>query len=124
VDPRIADELVTWISEGKTLRAFCRQSGYPSKSTIYVALENEPELAGRIARAREEGHDAIAEECLEIIDSAEDANLGKAQVWTRLQLLAKWNPKKYGDKVQQEVSGPDGGPLETAITIKFVKAKE
>jgi hypothetical protein len=28
-----------------------------------------------------------------------------------LRLIGKWNAKAYGDKVQQEVSGPDGGAL-------------
>ena len=111
----ILDELIEWISDGKTLRAFCRQDGYPSKSSIYRMIddlkETDPELSGRIARARDEGHDAIADECVEIADTAEDANLGKLRVWTRLQLLAKWNPKKYGDKQQLEHSGANGGPL-------------
>jgi hypothetical protein len=27
-------------------------------------------------------------------------------------VLSKEEPKKFGDKVSQEISGPDGGPLE------------
>ena len=119
----VAAQLIEWLSDGKTLRAFCRQPRYPSKSAIYRLIEGDAELAGLIARAREEGHDAIADECLEIIDSATDANLGKAQVWTRLQLLAKWNPKKYGDKLG--LTGGDGsGPIQAAITVEFVKPKQ
>jgi hypothetical protein len=105
VPQSILDELVTWIGEGKTLRAFCRQEGYPSKSTIYSIIEADSVLSGLIARAREEGHDAIAEECLEIADTEKDANIGKLRVWTRLQLLAKWNPKKYGDRVALDHGG-------------------
>lgn len=120
--PKItASELVEWIADGKTLRAFCRQEGKPNYSTVYDWILKDSNFAQRIARARDSGHDAIADECLEIIDTAQDAPLGKARVWTRLQLLAKWNPKKYGDKVQAEVTGANGGPLETAITIRFVK---
>jgi hypothetical protein len=108
----ILDELVKWISEGKTLRSFCRQDGYPCKSTIYEMIDKAEGYSGPdglIARARDLGYDEIAEECLEIIDSADDANLGKAQVWTRLQLLAKWNPKKYGDKITHQ--GDESAPL-------------
>jgi len=32
---------------------------------------------------------------------------------TRLKLLAKWNPKKYGDVSKVEHSGRDGGAIET-----------
>ena len=120
VPQQILDELVMWISEGKTLRAFCRQSGYPSKSTIYNVLDSDSELSGRIARARDQGHDALAEECLEIADCAEDANIGKLQVWTRLQLLAKWNPKKYGERTV--LAGDADAPL--AIAEVIAKARK
>ena len=109
VRPQIADELVEWIGEGKTLRSFSRQGGKPSYVTLYMWIKKDAELSERIACARECGHDAISEECIEIIDTAEDANLGKAQVWTRLQLLAKWNPKKYGEKITHQ--GDDQQPL-------------
>ena len=33
----------------------------------------------------------------------------KLRIDTRLKLLAKWNPKKYGDKMAH--TGPDGGDL-------------
>jgi len=110
----IADELVEWISEGKTLRQFARQAGKPSYSTIYAWMKKDAALSERIACARESGQDAIAEECLEIIDTAQDANLGKARVWTRLQLLAKWNPKKYGDTMKH--TGEDGGAIQFVVT--------
>jgi hypothetical protein len=38
----------------------------------------------------------------------------KLQVETRLKLLAKWDPKRYGDMVRQEISGPDGAPIAQA----------
>jgi hypothetical protein len=30
-----------------------------------------------------------------------------------MRLIGKWNAKKYGDKVTQEISGIDGKPIET-----------
>jgi|ERR1035438_4045503 hypothetical protein len=36
----------------------------------------------------------------------------KLMIDTRLKLLAKWNPKKYGDRNFNEQSGPDGGPIQ------------
>lgn len=116
----LADEIVAWIAEGGTLRGYCRRDGAPGWRTVYDWIEANPAFAARIARARDLGADAIAEEALAIADTplegvrteegendkgayskkiTEDM-LGhrKLQVETRLKLLAKWNPKKYGDK--------------------------
>ena len=119
----IADALCLWISEGKTVREFCRQDGMPSFSSVYRWMEKDEEFATRIARAREIGHDAIADETLEIIDTEPEfaeswskeggskhrdsahATWLKNRVEQRMKLLAKWNPKKYGDKVGVEAQG-------------------
>jgi hypothetical protein len=39
----------------------------------------------------------------------------------RLKLLAKWNPKKYGDKIQAEHTGANGGAIQVASTVTFVR---
>ena len=121
--PELIDELVDWIASGQTLRAFCREPGKPAWRTVYDWIEADPELAARIARARDLGADAIAEEALAIADTPMEGvtlttdekgtketrgdMLGhrKLQVETRLKLLAKWNPKKYGDKIEQTHKG-------------------
>lgn len=132
------DKICEWISEGKTLRDYCRQPGCPSFSKVYTWMENDAAFAARFARARDTGHDVIAQECLAIADTPvegkrikktedgmevviEDA-LGhrKLQIETRLKLLAKWNPKKYGDKTIH--TGDEDNPIAIAeITRKVVK---
>lgn len=110
-----AESIVAWISEGNTLRDWCRQNKI-HYSTVYLWMEKDENFAQRIARARETGHDVIAEQCFDIADEVPpiDANgktdagyvaWQKNRIWTRTQLLAKWNPKKYGDKVGVEHSG-------------------
>lgn len=106
----------------------------PEWHTVYYWMDKEPEFSGAIARAREIGYDAIAEETLQIADDAtndymernggEDApgyvlngehvQRSKLRIETRLKLLAKWSPKKYGDRVNLEHSGKVG--LEALIT--------
>ena len=95
-------------------------------------------LSGAIARARELGYDAIAEECLVIANTpllgkrtvyssggdedsvtvTEEDMLGhrKLQIETRLKLLAKWNPKKYGDRVQ--LAGDASSPLKIEAEVQ------
>lgn len=115
----IAEDLVEWISQGKTLREYCRQPGKPAWRTVYAWMEKDVDFYARIAHARELGHDAIAEETLEIIDtfpmeavsdSGSRLDSGhvawlKNRVEQRMKLLAKWNPKKYGDKVGVQHEG-------------------
>lgn len=139
----MADEICAWIAEGKTLREFCRQDGRPSFSAVYDWMALHEDFRERIARARESGEDQIAQECLQIANTPQlgeiitqkadggseirmEDMLGhrKLQIDTRLKLLAKWNPKKYGDKVENYISGPAGGPIQAAITVQFVKTGE
>ena len=124
--PEIAQEMCKLLADGVPLREICRREGFPAWQTVYdwmyrddkeVAAGGGVGLSGAIARARDLGYEAIAEECLLIADNplygqkqvmtdqgtattVEDM-LGhrKLQIETRLKLLAKWNPKKYGDRV-------------------------
>jgi hypothetical protein len=130
------DEIIDWISEGKTLRDFCRQPGQVTFGAVYGWLDKDAAFAERFARARDTGHDIIAQECLEIADrKAEDymvladgreqldrehVQRSKLRIETRLKLLAKWNPKKYGDRLQ--VAGDAENPLAIQqITRKVVE---
>jgi hypothetical protein len=95
-------------------------------------MSRDPELSTAIAHARDVGYDAMAEDCLiiadtpmlgeEISESEDDEGvkrvtikkvdmLGhrKLQIETRLKLLAKFNPKRYGDKLVH--SGDDVNPV-------------
>lgn len=134
----IADKICARIACGETLRAICREDGFPSHTTVYTWLDEQPEFALRFGRARAQGEDVIAQECMEIADNAsndwmelhseESENAGyklngehvqrsKLRIETRLKLLAKWNPKKWGDKTQAEISGPGGGAIQTEARI-------
>lgn len=119
----MADRIVEWVAEGKPLREFCRLDDTPAWRTVYDWLDANPDFAARFARARDLGADAIAEETLRIADTpmqgqrsevSEDGlktvtedMLGhrKLQVDTRLKLLAKWFPKRYGDRKTTEHTG-------------------
>lgn len=122
-----ADEIIDWISQGKTLREWCRIEGNPSFRAVYDWCDKDEEFASRFARARDVGHDMIAEECMEIIDTEAEM----AESWSenggskhrdsahvtwlrnraeqRLKLLAKWNPRKYGDKIDVTSKGDKVG---------------
>jgi len=129
-DPLIINEIINWIAHGNTLRAYCRQENKPNWRTIYNWLEkDEGDFIARFAHARDMGADAIAEECLEIIDAppplcGSEGNtrldpaavqMQKNRVEARLKLLAKWNPKKYGEKVGVEAKGDISLTISTGV---------
>lgn len=130
----VAAAICERVANGETLRSICREDDFPGHSTVYRWLDENQEFAGRFAAARAQGEDVIAQECLEIADdgsndwmeqhSEESASAGwrlngdhvqrsKLRIDTRLKLLAKWNPKKWGDKQHIEHSGKLG--LESLI---------
>lgn len=135
--PEVIERIMEGLANGTPLRELCRQDGMPAWRTVYDWLGADKALAARFAHARDLGFDAIAEEALEIADdgtndwmqrrrqdgsvedvvNAEHIARSKLRIETRLKLLAKWSPKKYGDKVDHTLSGPDGGPLEISSTV-------
>ncbi|WP_152663975.1 terminase small subunit protein [Sphingomonas sp. SRS2] len=119
--PEIDEAIISGLSEGKPLAEICRDKDI-GRSTVYDWQIADPDLAGRIARAREIGFDAIADACLEIADDSsldvkivgederevcntEFVQRAKLRIETRLKLLAKWDPKRYGDKIEHEHKG-------------------
>lgn len=118
----IMDEVCERLSKGEPLSVICRDIGI-GRRTIHDWRESDPEFFARYDEAKDLGYDAIAKECLEIADTLDegvevvDKNgmletrrgdmLGhrKLRIETRLKLLAKWDPRRYGDKMQQEISG-------------------
>jgi hypothetical protein len=132
----LAHEICERLADGEPLRQICRDDHMPAWQTIYDWMNRDDALgeAGvglsvAIARAREMGQDAIAEEiyietCLEPerilsegggrVDSGY-VQLIKARADIKLKLLAKWNPKRYGDRVQ--LAGDAENPLKTQVDI-------
>lgn len=145
--PEIAQQMCEMLADGIPLREICRQEGFPAWQTVYDWMYRDDALGDEgvglsraIARAREIGQDAIAEDifremCMEPerilsegggrIDSGY-VQLIKARAEIKLKLLAKWNPKRYGDKVQ--VGGDPENPFkmqaDVAIFDEILKTVE
>jgi hypothetical protein len=129
---KLVESICERLSAGEPLAAICREDGIPAYRTVKDWMDGKPDVSAAIARAREAGEDALAAECLTIADDGRNdwiearANEGdakadtartngeviqrsKLRIETRLKLLAKWNPKKWGDKVQ--LADADGNKL-------------
>jgi hypothetical protein len=147
--PEIAQEMCNLLADGVPLREICRKEGFPAWQTVYdwmvrddkaVASGGGVGLSVAIARAREMGYDSLAEECLSIADDASNdwmerldkdgqpvgwmlngdhVQRSKLRIETRLKLLAKWDPKRFGDRVQ--LAGDAENPVKVEVESQAEK---
>jgi hypothetical protein len=115
----------------------------PDKSNVFRWLANNEEFRDQYNIARVVQADYYSEEIIEICDdgtndwmarrsesekgagvntgwvlNGEHVQRSRLRVDTRKWVAARLNPKKYGDRLTNEHSGPDGGPIETVTEIK------
>lgn len=123
------------LAKGIPLAVICRAEGMPDDDTIRIWADADPELSRSIARAREAGFDQIALDALQIMDTEPEIAIGadgssrrdpayvawqKARFDGRLKLLAKWDPKRYGELLKH--GNADGSNLD--LTTRLSEARE
>lgn len=126
----IAEKICAGIMAGYGLRKICSAEGFPHIATIFSWLSKEDHpFHERYARARVVQAELLADDLIEMSDDDSKDVSGELQmpnnvavqrsklkVDTRKWIASKLLPKKYGDKVQAEVSGKDGGPVQFVVT--------
>jgi len=98
--------IVDKISQGETVLGVARTLGI-SHTAFYDWVDRGGEArAAALARARTRGGQSLAEQTLEIADSAtpQEAQVAKLRVDTRRWLASKMSPDDYGDKQQPLVN--------------------
>lgn len=79
-------------------------------------MEKDKDFAERVARARERGEEVLFEQNMDIVDEdpPRDNNgrvdsgyvaWQKNRIWTRLEMLKRMNPRKYGEKLDLNHAG-------------------
>lgn len=101
----------------RSLRDVCAMPGIPPEDTVYKWLGKHEEFSQMYARAREDRADLLAEEIVQICDEEEDPQKARVRMDARKWVAAKWNPKRYSDKVVNEHTGADGAPLVPVINV-------
>lgn len=108
------------IESGKSLRFALKEVNLSSKS-FYEWLELDDEKVKQYARVTELRAEALLDEMFEIVDETSKDTIttnkgfdipdtewiqrSRLRYDARKWLIGKLNPKKYGDKIQQEHSG-------------------
>jgi len=126
-------EICGRIAQGESLRSICKDEHMPDIVTVYNWFGPHPEFFKQYVKSGEDRADTLADEIQEIVDEEPErvsteygsyvdsgyvANK-RLRIDARKWIASKLKPKKYSDKVQQEISGPDGGEIKTSLTIKF-----
>lgn len=134
----LASLICSKIASGEKVSDICLDDNMPAPSTVYLWLSKHSEFSEQYARAQADRTHAMAEEIMDISDDGRndwmERNHGEDKAWvtngealqrsrlrvdTRKWLMSKMAPKKYGDKVTNVHSDPDGNPINTAPTIIF-----
>lgn len=130
----IANTICERIADGESLRTICSQSEMPDKATVFRWLNGNTVFRDQYARAREAQADALFDEILDIADdgrndwmavngeddegwraNGEHMQRSRLRVDARKWMAAKLQPKKYGEKVTQEITGANGSPIEMLL---------
>jgi hypothetical protein len=122
----LADTICERIANGESLRSICDGGGFPDKATVFRWLSFNDDFRDQYARAREAQADAIFDDILTIADDgqndwmekkdAEGENIGwrengeairrsQLRIDARKWMAGKLKPKKYGEKLDLNVSG-------------------
>lgn len=130
-----ADRICEAILDGQSLRSICEAADMPGRATVMRWLANNSQFRDQYARAKEEQADVLADEIVAIADEDDTKVIAggdgttvvvfdstavarnRLRVDARKWVASKLKPKKYGDRITQEVSGPNGGPVETVTKV-------
>ena len=129
-------KVIAGLRVGTPLTVICSEDGMPCDDTVRAWADQDADLARDIARAREIGFDQIALDALASADAAENDTVraedgegpdtewisrSKLRVETRLKLLAKWDPKRYGELIKH--GNADGSNLDLASALAAGNAR-
>jgi transposase-like protein len=117
----LGDRIVDAIAAGVSVAELCEQAGMPTARQLARWRRTIPEFAEAYEQARTARADARSDRIDEALNDLRKGKITAADcrviVETELKMAGKESPGRYGDvtKVQAEVSGPNGAPLQMAV---------
>jgi len=100
-----ANKICDLIAKGESLSAICRRDDMPVISTVFKWLNDFEEFSDRYARAKQEQSELFADEIVHIADTEIDPQRARVRIDARKWVAAKLKPKKYGERIHNEISG-------------------
>ncbi len=115
--PVLAEQVLDLIIDGRTLKEIEAMPGKPSRTVIFKWRKTHEEFAAQYDAAIDLRADGIADDTEEIarlmLAKKIDPAVGREVVATLKWAAGVRAPRRYGQKVSAELSGKDGGPIET-----------
>ncbi len=139
---KLGDLICALLAEGKSLRTICSLKNMPHLSTVLLWVvkgergdEEYAVFSEQYGRAREAQSEALMDDVIDIADDdrndyafresednagngakafvlQDNINRAKLRIETRFKYASKMHRRKFGEKIQQEITGKDGGPVE------------
>jgi hypothetical protein len=128
-------EICARVASGELLTDICESFGF-TRSWFYLWLSADAARVDAYARAREQQQHAWADDIVKLADvcrvgnkvtekgdgtvetvTADRVERTRLQIESRKWLMARLNPRAYGDKQAVELSGKDGGPIQTTQIV-------
>ena len=115
----IEDQIVGRMIEGESLVDICRDPAMPSRMTVYRWLDETPAFDARCARAREALADYLVDKIEQMASETTEDNhqSQKVRISTAQWRAMKMAPRQYGDRRTTELTGKDGGPIQTESRV-------
>ncbi len=117
----IAEEICNRIADGESLRGICNDPHMPSRPTVAKWMDDNPDFFAKCARARVLQAEAAHDQMILIEDGAIDgsipADVARVVLSSKQWRASKLNPKKYGDKITQQLTGPEGGAVTFVLGV-------
>lgn len=122
----LADEIVESLMEGFSMIQICNRPHMPNRSTILRWMNDDNDFATRCAQARELQADLMDDMIMELINNTtpETSKADRIKLAAMQWRAEKLKPKKYGNKVAQEISGPNSGPIQHESVIDYTKLSD
>jgi terminase small subunit-like protein len=140
--PEIAALICERIALGETLRSICENEDMPAEATVRNwILTDAHGFFALSAHAYSLGYEALAEQCVQIADDAkndwmerhgaddagwiangEHIQRSRLRIDTRMRLLGKWAPKRYGERTV--LAGDPEAPLAVSVDMTGMSAAD
>lgn len=102
----IADRICEQMAAGWSLVKICQQEGFPSTTAVFNWQMKNPEFREKYDEAQRKRTEFLSEQLWDIADETTgDVQRDKLRVDTRKWVLARMNPKRWGDRVETNHTG-------------------
>jgi hypothetical protein len=109
------NQVIALMDAGTSERSACEQVGINRGTFRSAALKVQAvDQYAKALEAMAQDQVELVEQTIEDMRSGKiDHKMAKVEIDARKWFASKYLPKRYGDKITQEISGPDGAPIQS-----------